>query len=310
MKTYKVLSYKSNIILICITGLLNLYFITYNRILLDIQAGVKMNEKTVGMLSKFTGVSVHTIKYYEKLGLISSNRREQSNYRSYDVQSCTDIYECIKYRNMGFPLKEIQQLLKNGDNALLSSLLEKRSQELAAEATELLNTRELIENYRKELADLDRKLGNWYIEDCPNVYFRRQTKGLNYMDEASCESDGINLAEYAPRSSSLLELSPEYFKGDISAFSWGQGITVDSDNDFMKDKKGFERISGGRMFTAYMSLGGHYASQGDLINDFLRYYNEYKSGVPKNPVYGFRLRITLDETGDRKDYFRMQLPLK
>ncbi len=292
------------------TGLLNLYFITYNRILLDIQAGVKMNEKTVGMLSKFTGVSVHTIKYYEKLGLISSNRREQSNYRSYDVQSCTDIYECIKYRNMGFPLKEIQQLLKNGDNALLSSLLEKRSQELAAEATELLNTRELIENYRKELADLDRKLGNWYIEDCPNVYFRRQTKGLDYMDEASCESDGINLAEYAPKSSSLLELSPEYFKGDISAFSWGQGITVDSDNDFMKDKKGFERISGGRMFTAYMSLGGHYASQGDLINDFLRYYNEYKSGVPENPVYGFRLRITLDETGDRKDYFRMQLPLK
>ena len=76
MKTYKVLSYKSNIILICMTGLLNLYFITYNRILLDIQAGVKMNEKTVGMLSKFTGVSVHTIKYYEKLGLISSNRRE------------------------------------------------------------------------------------------------------------------------------------------------------------------------------------------------------------------------------------------
>ena len=71
----------------------------------DIQAGEIMNEKTVGMLSKFTGVSVHTIKYYEKLGLISSSRREQSNYRSYDVKSCTDIYECMKYRNMGFPLK-------------------------------------------------------------------------------------------------------------------------------------------------------------------------------------------------------------
>ncbi len=269
-----------------------------------------MNEKTVGMLSKFTGVSVHTIKYYEKLGLISSNRREQSNYRSYDVQSCTDIYECIKYRNMGFPLKDIQQLLKNGDNALLSFLLEKRSKELATEAEELLNTRELIENYRKELADLDRKLDNWYIEDCPDFYFRRQTRGLDYMDEASCESDGINLAEYAPRSSSLLELSPEYFKGDISAFSWGQGITVDSDNDLMQDKKGFEKVSGGRMFTAYMSLAGHYASQGNLINDFLRYYNEYKSGIPETPVYGFRLRITLDETGERKDYFRMQLPLK
>ena len=77
----------------------------------------------------------------------------------------------------------------------------------------------------------------------------------------------------------------------------------------MKNKKGFEKISGGRMFTAYMSLRGHYASEGDLINEFLRYYNEYKSGIPNAPVYGFRLRITLDETGERKDYFRMQLPL-
>lgn len=35
------------------------------------------------------------------------------------------------------------------------------------------------------------------------------------------------------------------------------------------------------MFTAYLCLGGHYASEGDLINEFLRYYNEYKSGIPK-----------------------------
>lgn len=58
---------------------------------------MEMNEKTVGMLSKFTGVSVHTIKYYEKLGFISSERGEQSNYRFYGVRSCTDIYECVKY---------------------------------------------------------------------------------------------------------------------------------------------------------------------------------------------------------------------
>ena len=54
---------------------------------------------------------------------------------------------------MGFSLKDIQLLLKEGDNALLSSLLEKRSQELATEVTELLNTRELRENYRKERDD-------------------------------------------------------------------------------------------------------------------------------------------------------------
>ena len=41
-----------------------------------------MNEKTVGMLAKFTGVSVHTIKYYEKIGLLSSTRRDGSQPES------------------------------------------------------------------------------------------------------------------------------------------------------------------------------------------------------------------------------------
>jgi len=53
-----------------------------------------MNEKTVGMLAKFTGVSVHTIKYYEKIGLLSSARREHSNYR---LVLCQDLVQ-VKMR--------------------------------------------------------------------------------------------------------------------------------------------------------------------------------------------------------------------
>lgn len=71
-----------------------------------------MSEKTIGTLSKFTGIPAHTIKYYEKIGLLESSRNEHSNYRSYDMRICTDIYECVKYRNMGFPLKETKELVK------------------------------------------------------------------------------------------------------------------------------------------------------------------------------------------------------
>lgn len=84
-----------------------------------------MNEKTVGMLAKFTGVSVHTIKYYEKIGLLSSTRREHSNYRSYDIRACTDIYECMKYKNLGFALKEVGNLIKEADSEAIDNLLKK-----------------------------------------------------------------------------------------------------------------------------------------------------------------------------------------
>ena len=82
-----------------------------------------MSEKTIGTLSKFTGIPAHTIKYYEKIGLLSSNRKESSNYRSYDMRICTDIYECVKYRNMGFPLKETKELVKEAGDRRLDELL-------------------------------------------------------------------------------------------------------------------------------------------------------------------------------------------
>ena len=100
-----------------------------------------MNEKTVGMLAKFTGVSVHTIKYYEKIGLLSSTRREHSNYRSYDIRACTDIYECMKYKNLGVAILN--------DKGIIKKLVEKPKEPISNLALtglyHIINSKELFE---------------------------------------------------------------------------------------------------------------------------------------------------------------------
>ena len=109
-----------------------------------------MNEKTVGMLAKFTGVSVHTIKYYEKIGLLSSTRKEHSNYRSYDIRSCTDIYECVKYKNLGFSLKDVGTLTKEADEVQMKKMLEERLQEIDGSIAELQKLRSRVAGYMEE----------------------------------------------------------------------------------------------------------------------------------------------------------------
>ena len=269
---------------------------------------MEINEKTAGMLSKFTGVSVHTIKYYEKIGLISSERNEQSNYRFYGVRSCTDIYECVKYRNMGFSLKEIQCLFAGGKENLLEEFLEKRSDELSRQADEIMKMKMLVEKYRKELKEFELKSGKWYIEEYPDFYFRRQTKALNYMEDGAMEASVINLIEYAPESYSVLELLPGYFGGEKDLFSWGHGIFVEPGKDWIAGKEGFEKISGGRMFTVYLQIGGPYASQGTIKDEFLKYYHQFRNGFPESAVYGFRLKILVNENGESRDCFRFFLP--
>lgn len=268
-----------------------------------------MSEKTIGTLAKFTGVSVHTIKYYEKIGLLPSPRDEKSNYRSYDVRSCTAIYECMKYRNLGFSLKEIKELVSEADDERLKELLASRSTELDHEINNLIRMKSLVDHYRFELDRLDHCLGKWYIEECPDFYFRPQTDALNYKDQAWLSSDGINLTDYAPESSSSLQISPEYFAGNIQAFSWGHGIFTEPGTDTFKDKKGFLFVPAGRAFVLYLRLTGNYASQGFLAQEFLKLYREYSTKLPTGTAYGLRLKITHDEDGNEQDYFKIFLPL-
>lgn len=142
-----------------------------------------MNEKTVGMLAKFTGVSVHTIKYYEKIGLLSSTRREHSNYRSYDIRACTDIYECMKYKNLGFALKEVGNLIKEADSEAIDNLLKKRLEEIDASLSELQELKKRVTDYLAETEEIEKKQGNWYIEEMPisGSDFRRITWNMAKM---------------------------------------------------------------------------------------------------------------------------------
>lgn len=94
---------------------------------------------------------------------------------------------------MGFSLKEIQCLFSGGKENLLEELLEKRNEELSTQADQIMKMKSLVEKYQKELRDFERKSGKWYIEECQDFYFRRQTKALNYMEDGAMEASGINL---------------------------------------------------------------------------------------------------------------------
>lgn len=68
----------------------------------------------INQLSKKTGVSVHTIRYYENLGLIqgvSDEKIKSNNYKNYDENVVERLHIIIDAKEVGFTLAEIRQLL-------------------------------------------------------------------------------------------------------------------------------------------------------------------------------------------------------
>lgn len=91
---------------------------------------------TVKEVSKLAGVSVRTLQYYDKIGLLQPTKYTDSGYRLYDDAALERLQQILLFRELEFPLKEIKAILDStnfdGKKALSQQieLLELKKQHL------------------------------------------------------------------------------------------------------------------------------------------------------------------------------------
>jgi len=65
----------------------------------------------IGEISRQTGLSVHTIRYYEAEGLLQEAARTDSGYRTYAPKTVEQLRFIRKAQELGFSLDEVRELL-------------------------------------------------------------------------------------------------------------------------------------------------------------------------------------------------------
>lgn len=66
---------------------------------------------TVNEVSKLTGVSIRTLHYYDKIGLLHPAEVTESGYRQYDDTALERLQQILLFRELEFSLKEIKEIL-------------------------------------------------------------------------------------------------------------------------------------------------------------------------------------------------------
>lgn len=101
---------------------------------------------TVNEVSKRTGISVRTLHHYDKIGLLKPTQLTKTGYRLYDDTALRRLHSILMFREIGFSLKEIRDILDapdfDSDEALtrqikLLELQKKRIEELISFACEI-----------------------------------------------------------------------------------------------------------------------------------------------------------------------------
>jgi DNA-binding transcriptional MerR regulator len=65
----------------------------------------------IGQIAQKTGVSVHTLRFYERKGLLPGVGRGASNYREFSSQSINRVEFIRDAQRLGFTLVEIRHLM-------------------------------------------------------------------------------------------------------------------------------------------------------------------------------------------------------
>jgi MerR family mercuric resistance operon transcriptional regulator/MerR family gold-responsive transcriptional activator of gol and ges genes len=66
----------------------------------------------IGKAARAAGVSIQTLRYYERLHLLRPVGRESSGYRYYDAGSVRVIRFVKRAQELGFSLREVKELLR------------------------------------------------------------------------------------------------------------------------------------------------------------------------------------------------------
>lgn len=70
---------------------------------------------TVHEVSNLTGVSIRTLQYYDKIGLLHPSDYSGAGYRLYDENDLEKLQQILLFRELEFPLKDIREIINSLD---------------------------------------------------------------------------------------------------------------------------------------------------------------------------------------------------
>ena len=68
--------------------------------------------KSISQVAKLTGVSIRTLQYYDEIGLLKPSELTAAGYRRYDDNALQTLQQILFFKELGFPLKEIKEILE------------------------------------------------------------------------------------------------------------------------------------------------------------------------------------------------------
>ncbi len=118
----------------------------------------------VGQVAKAAGVSIQTVRFYERRGLLPTPQRLQSGYREYTAETVGTIILIKQMQDLGFTLRELIHFIR-----LLETQPHNPAERRVCVEAKLQNIDEQIERLRSMRDDLRTRLQTCECCNAPSL---------------------------------------------------------------------------------------------------------------------------------------------
>ncbi len=272
-----------------------------------------MDDKyTIDEMSKFTGVSKHTLRYYEKIGLIVPTKRNpNNNYRYYSYTHLKRIKLIQELKNMNFSLKEIEYYTNSSNLIYLDELIQEKQLYLLkqiellkasyVESEKLIVSILLAKNPNKEFMVTIKDIEHRYCYNLEHSFtineLFSEIKSL-YFSYIS-DSKNTNLLH---RGKVLIEI----LKEDLGKGLCGRYSSIGFFVENAEENEDVKKILGGKYATCYHF--GDYSGIHHTYAKLLEYIKNHKYKICGNSIETALVHQTITDIAD--EYItEIQIPI-
>lgn len=138
---------------------------------------------SISDIANLLGISIVTVRNYEKCGLIEPERNEQNNYRQYNAIDMNLIRRARSYMSYGFSLNDATDMLKSDDLLTLAEHLERIEPEIEKRMMREYQLLSFVRQHAAYLKRLSVSCGECTIEMSPAFYGFTYREGIHILED-------------------------------------------------------------------------------------------------------------------------------
>lgn len=155
---------------------------------------------TISEVSRNFNISTRTLRYYEQIGILHSQKKDDYAYRTYDEITVKRLQQIIVLRKLRIPLKQIKTIFENDEQKYIVEIFEKNISEFDNEITALNTIRAILHSLVTRLEEsvtvkinLDLLHDNEILKIVePLNLDKLKFKGEKSMEELNKASESLN----------------------------------------------------------------------------------------------------------------------